>query len=61
MESLSAPVLGHVLYQMGSSLARSMFFMGVTFILLVAACLIRWPKRLLGMLIVGINKVENIV
>jgi hypothetical protein len=55
MESLSAPVLGRVLYQMGSSLARSMFFMGVTFILLVAACLIRWPKRLLGMLIVGIT------
>jgi hypothetical protein len=55
IESLSAPALGRVLYQMGSTLACSMFFMGFTFILLAAACLIRWPKRLLGMLIVGIT------
>jgi hypothetical protein len=58
MENLSAPAFVHILYQIGSNLARSMFFVGFTFILLAAACLVRWPKGLLGALAVVITFVD---
>jgi hypothetical protein len=58
VESLSAPALGRILYQIGSNCVRSAFFVGFTFILLAAACLVRWPKRLLGALAVVITFVD---
>ena len=57
VESLSAPALGRILHQIGSSLARSTFFVGFTFILL-AACLVCWQKRLLGTLAIVITFVD---
>jgi hypothetical protein len=55
MEGLTSPALGRILYVIGGTLARSAFFAGTSLALLVAVCLVRVPKRLLGALAVVIT------
>jgi len=40
---VTSPALGRILYEIGGTLARSAFFAGISFALLVAACLFVCP------------------
>jgi hypothetical protein len=55
MEGLTSPALGRIFDEVGGTLARSAFFAGASLALLVAVCLVRVPKRLLGALAVIIT------